>query len=246
MRLQILSDLHLEFGDYEPEQPQVDAVILAGDIHVRRNGVAWIKRQLSDCTVIYIAGNHEFYGSTVPGLFRDLRAATEGSHICLLENEAIEIGEVTFLGCTLWSDFQLWPDTRAAMLAAGKGLSDFNVIRGKADWFRPEDSVELHQESVSWLKEALGECNPQKTVIVTHHAPSAKSIPPQHAGSILNAAFASALDEFVKASGVPLWIHGHTHHCVDYQLGRTRVFSNQRGYPGQYDPGWKPEAVLEI
>ena len=130
--------------------------------------------------------------------------------------------------------------------AAGKAMSDFNVIRGKADWFLPEEPVELHRASMHWLKYALGKCNPAKTVVVTHHAPSAKSIPPYHVGSILNAAFASGLDEFVKESGVPLWIHGHTHHCVDYKIGSPRVFSNQRGYPGQYDPGFKPEAVIEL
>jgi predicted phosphodiesterase len=246
MRLQILSDVHLEFGDYEPEQPDVDAVILAGDIHVRRNAVKWIKKHFPDRPVIYVAGNHEFYGSTVSGLFSDLKAATESSNIAVLENESIQIGDFTFLGCTLWTDFQLWPNPQAAMLAAGKAMSDFNLIRSDKDWFQPEESVELHRESVRWLKDALGKCNPAKTVVVTHHAPSARSIPPYHAGSILNAAFASTLDEFVHQSRVPLWIHGHTHHSVDYQIGKTRIFSNQRGYPGQFDRGYRPEAVIEL
>jgi predicted phosphodiesterase len=246
MRLQILSDVHLEFGDYEPEQPSVDAVILAGDIHVRRNAVKWIKKHFPDRPVIYVAGNHEFYGYTVSGLFRDLRAAVEGTNICLLENEAIQLGDFNFLGCTLWTDFQLWPNPTGAMLAASKAVSDFNLIRGGTDWFQPEDSVKLHQASLAWLKDTLAKCNPAKTVVITHHAPSAKSIPPYHANSILNAAFASALDAFIEESGVPLWIHGHTHHCVDYKIGRTRIFSNQLGYPGQHDSGYKPEAVIEL
>ena len=246
MRLQILSDVHLEFGDYEPEQPNVDAVVLAGDIHVRRNAIPWIKKHFYDVPVIYVAGNHEFYGSSVSGLFQDLKAATESSNIAVLENESAQIGDITFLGCTLWTDFQLLSNASEAMLAAGKTMGDFNLIRGRADWFQPEDSVKLHHESVRWLKNALGKCNPQKTVVVTHHAPSAKSIPPYHVGSILNAAFASALDEFVQASGVPLWIHGHTHHCVDYKIGNTRIFSNQRGYPDQIERRYQPEAIIEI
>jgi Icc-related predicted phosphoesterase len=132
------------------------------------------------------------------------------------------------------------------MLVAGKGLSDYQVIRGRTDWFQPEDSLKLHQESVAWLRDALGQCDRQKTVVVTHHAPSAKSIPPNHTGSLLNAAFVSPLDDLVKDSGVPLWTHGHTHYCVDYKLGKTRVFSNQMGYPGQTDPGFKPGAVIEV
>ena len=246
MRLQILSDLHLEFGDYEPAKTDAEVVILAGDIHVGRKGVRWMKKQFPEQPVIYVAGNHEFYGHTVKGWFREARAAAEGSNICLLEKETIQIADFTFLGCTLWTDFQLWPNAPAAMLAAGKALSDFNVIRGEKDWFQPEDALKLHQESIQWLKSALGKCDPQKSVIITHHAPSEKSIPPIHAGSILNAAFASALDPFVKASGVPLWIHGHTHHGVDYRLGMTRVFSNQRGYPHEPAPGFVADLVLEL
>jgi hypothetical protein len=83
-------------------------------------------------------------------------------------------------------------------------------------------------------------------VVITHHAPSEKSIPPFHLGRILNAAFASNLDWFVENSSVPLWIHGHTHYSVDYKIGRTRVFSNQRGYPHEVDPRFVPDAVIEI
>jgi Icc-related predicted phosphoesterase len=132
------------------------------------------------------------------------------------------------------------------MLAAHNGISDYNVIRGRADWFSPEDSVELHQQSLDWLNKEFKRHPAEKTVVITHHAPSEKSVPPKHAGGILNAAFVSALDDFVNESGVPLWIHGHTHHCVDYKIGKTRIFSNQRGYPGEPDPGFKPDAVIEI
>jgi predicted phosphodiesterase len=245
MRLQILSDVHLEFGDYQPESAKADVVVLAGDIHVGRKGVSWIKGHFGNTPVIYVAGNHEFYGGNIPGVLRDLQAATEGSSICFLENASAQIGDITFLGCTLWTDFQLLPDHHGAMLAAAKTMSDFNLIHGRTDWFQPEDSIKLHQASLRWLKDALGKVDPRKTVVVTHHAPSAKSIPPQHEGSLLNASFASALDGFVEQSGVAWWIHGHTHHCVDYKIGRTRIFSNQRGYPQEPDRGFRPDGMLE-
>ena len=84
------------------------------------------------------------------------------------------------------------------------------------------------------------------TVIVTHHAPSLRSISPVFDQDLLNAAFASALDEMVAASEVPLWVHGHTHHCVDYRIGNTRVVSNQRGYPQEAVPGFNPRLVLVL
>jgi hypothetical protein len=83
-------------------------------------------------------------------------------------------------------------------------------------------------------------------VIITHHAPSEKSIPPRYARDMLNAAFASGLDALVKSSRVPLWIYGHTHHCVDYKIGRTRIFSNQKGYPRETESGFAANATIDV
>jgi len=246
VKVQVLSDIHLETCGYTPAQTDADVVVLAGDIHIGRAGVGWIKKHFPEKPVLYVAGNHEFYGNSVPALLNELRGAVEGSNICLLENESIQIGDFTFLGCTLWTDFKAWANPKEAMLAAGRSISDFNVIRGRADWFTPEDSVKLHGQSVNWLKEELQKNRPEKTVVVTHHAPSEKSVPPQHVGDILNGAFVSPLDDFVKESGVPLWVHGHTHHCVDYKIGKTRVFSNQRGYAGVVDKHFKPDLLIEM
>jgi hypothetical protein len=151
-------------------------------------------------------------------------------NICLLENESVQIGDFTFLGCTLWTDFKLWPNADKAMLAAGDSMRDFHAIKTGTKLFQPEDSLMMHVASARWLEHQLRKCNPERTVVITHHAPSEKSIPPFHLGSILSAAFASDLDWLVKKSRVPLWIHGHTHYSVDYKIGRTRIFSNQRGY----------------
>jgi Icc-related predicted phosphoesterase len=91
------------------------------------------------------------------------------------------------------------------------------------------------------MRAQLQRARPEKAVIVTHHAPSGKSIPSRYAGDILNGAFASDLKSVIKKCGVPLWIHGHTHYCVDYRIGKTRIISNQRGYPDEelrdFDPG---------
>ena len=246
MRLRILSDLHLETGDFSPPPADADVVILAGDIHVRRQAVPWIQKYFPSQPVLYVAGNHEFYGSSVKGWFSDLRSAIEGSNICLLENESIQIGDLTFLGCTLWTDFACWPNPASAMQAAKKDLSDFHLIRSDRDWFQPEESVLYHQASLGWLREQLKAGDPARTVIITHHAPGTRSVPPCHAGSILNAAFVSHLEAFIQQTQPALWIHGHTHYSVDYQIGRTRVFSNQRGYVQEPDPRFRPDAVVAV
>jgi len=88
--------------------------------------------------------------------------------------------------------------------------------------------------------------DPSRTIVVTHHAPSSRSIPPQNVGDTLSAAFASDLDLMIQASRVPLWIHGHTHYNVDYQIGMTRIYSNQRGYPNEMLPCFEPGKIIEI
>jgi hypothetical protein len=246
MRLQILSDLHLEYGDCQPWPTRADVVILAGDIRGGCAGVQWAKQQFPSKPVIYVLGNHEFYSHTIAGLLKAVAIETQTGNVHLLENQSVQIGDFTFLGCCLWTDFKLWPDAAAAMLAAGQSVPDFRFIKTETGRFRPEDAVKLHQSSLYWLKEQLRKCNRQKTVVVTHHAPSGMSLPPHHARSITDAAFASALDGLIVESGVPLWVHGHTHYSVDYQIGGTRIFSNQRGYPQHADPGFAPDAMIEI
>ena len=248
VRLHIFSDIHAEFAEFEPPKVDADAVVIAGDLHVGREGRRWIRRYIADRPVIYVLGNHEFYRNEFPKLISELRRETEGSNIHLLENQAVEIDGFSFLGCTLWSDFLITGDTLTAKAIASKGISDYAIIaKGSARQnLSPDDTVNAHQISLAWLKRQVASRDPTKTVIVTHHAPSPRSIPPWHAGSPLNGAFVSNLEEFIREAGAPLWIHGHTHFCVDYKIGQTRVLSNQRGYPDAICPTFDPALVVEL
>jgi predicted phosphodiesterase len=248
MRLHILSDLHLEFGDAKIPHTDAEVVVLAGDIHVGSKGIDWARKQFPDKPVIYVLGNHEFYRHSLPGLTEQLKQEAAGSRIYLLENGAAEIAGVTFLGCTLWTDFQISGNAAAAMRCAEESMSDYQIVRFDPDQrsLRARDTVRLHQESVAWLREQLSRCNPGRTVVVTHHAPSSRSEAPYHASSPLKPAFSSDLDELIEQSGVPLWIYGHTHFNTDYRIGSTRVLTNQRGYPGERCKGFDPSLVVEI
>jgi predicted phosphodiesterase len=72
MRFHVLSDLHLEFGPFNPPAVEADAVILAGDIHPGRNGLKWALATFPNRPVIYVLGNHECYGQTLPKLTMEL------------------------------------------------------------------------------------------------------------------------------------------------------------------------------
>lgn len=247
MRLHIFSDLHLEFGDFEPAKVDADVIVLAGDVHMGVKGLKWILRHWPTTPVIYVVGNHEFYREKLPALTKRLRRLCNRTNIHLLENESAEIGGVRFLGCTLWTDFKVLGDAELARAVADKDMTDyFEILFGIGErCLQARDTELLHLESRAWLERQLSTGIPERTVVVTHHAPSALSIPPYHAGSILNAAFVSNLDQLVGASGIPLWIHGHTHHCVDYRIGSTRVLANQRGYPDRPAAGFDPGLVVE-
>ena len=248
MRLRILGDLHLEFGAVSIPRPDADVIVLAGDIHLGREGRRWAGRHFADKPVVYVLGNHEFYRHSLPELTDRLKKETEGSQIHLLENTAVELNGFTFLGCTLWTDFQLAPDPGTAMQTAEAIMSDFSLIQFSPEGrlLRARDTAEIHAKSVSWLEGALAGCDPARTVVVTHHAPSPRSEAPYHANSPLNPAFASGLDWLVEQSRLPLWIHGHTHYNVDYTIGKTRVLTNQRGYPGELCKGFDPGLVVEV
>jgi Icc-related predicted phosphoesterase len=248
MRLHVLCDLHLEFGLTQVPRTNADVVVLAGDIHVGREGLNWAREQFGNRPVIYVLGNHEFYGQAFPELAVNLKRETDGSNIHVLENSAVEINGYTFLGCTLWTDFKLSAGPDEAMRKAESFMADYSTIRFLPEnrVLRVRDTIGLHLESLAWLRGSLAKCDPARTIIVTHHAPSVRSEAPYHANSPLKAAFASDLDSFIEQSKVPLWIHGHTHYNVDYTMGSTRVLSNQLGYPGEFCKGFDPSMVIEL
>ncbi len=248
MRLQVFSDLHLELGHFEPTITNADVVVLAGDIHQGIKGLNWAKQFCRDCPVIYVLGNHEFYNHSIPELINDLKRKAKGSNVRVLENDAFIINDLAFLGCSLWTNFHLWPDAREAMSLADREMSDFWLIKRKEGngMFCANDSAQMHAASVRWLARQMSCHDPARTIVVTHHAPSSRSIPPHNVGDVLSAAFASDLDSMIQASHIPLWIHGHTHHNVDYKIGATRIYSNQRGYPNETALSFEPEKVIKI
>jgi hypothetical protein len=133
-------------------------------------------------------------------------------------------------------------------------LRDFSVVRtdGSGTVFTPQDAAGLFKRHAAWLDQRLATPYGGPTVVVTHHAPSAKSIHPRFAGSILNAAFISDLEHLLGHERVDLWIHGHTHDSFDYCVNGTRVLCNPRGYArdgvdenASFDPGLTIEIPVD-
>ena len=248
MRVHIMADLHLEFAPFQPNKVDADVVVFAGDVHNGVNGIRWILRTFPERPVIYVLGNHEFHGQEIPKLLSEVRALARGTNVHVLENEVVEIGNVTFLGATLWTDFRLNGDVTLAEAAAQTGMTDFQRISvlPSCRLFRPKDARQIHMQSMGWLAQQVQRARGKNVVVVTHHAPSIRSIPLGFCNHWLNPAFASNLESFVAKSGVKLWTHGHVHSRSDYVVGTTRIVVNPRGFPGQAQTSFDPELVVEV
>lgn len=250
VRLYVLSDLHLERQPFTPPPVQADVVVLAGDISIGTSGVEWAREWADGRPVLYVVGNHELYGHSLPGLIDELRAAAAGSSIHILENDELIVEGVRFLGCTLWSDFDFdGVDRRAeAMLLSERVVNDYGQITVGSDGraLAPADTRRLHLSSRAWLDQRLRQPHPGPTVVVTHHAPLIRSRPSSPVLRALAGAFVSDVTELMGGDRVALWIFGHTHRAADLDLRGTRVVSNPRGYPHQPVAEFDPDFVIEI
>jgi predicted phosphodiesterase len=250
MRLHVLSDLHLERGIGEVPVVDADVVVLAGDIATGTRGVEWARRWAGGRPVIYIAGNHEFYGHSISGLIGELHRAAAGSSVHVLEDNELILDGVRFLGCTLWSDFEFdGPERRSlAMRVCERAVSDYQVIRNGSEErsLSAEDTRAMHLASRRWLTERLARHHEGPTVVVTHHAPYIQWRPPEAALRLIAGAFVSDLSDLMAGDRVALWIYGHTHRLADLEVAGTRILSNPRGYPEELVSGFDPRLVVPV
>ena len=238
LKLHILCDLHVEFGDFVPPDVGADVIILAGDVHVQDRGLQWIFDQEFGVPVIYVLGNHEFYREKFPGLIDKLKLEAKGTNVYVLENDFVDIRGYRFYGCTLWSDLELFGNRHLASIAAAEAMNDYRLIRLSKTYKKllPKDTRVWHHRSIQRLSEFLNGGNPGRSVVVTHHAPSLMSIADRYRNDPVTPAFASNMDDFILKHQPVLWVHGHTHESFDYRIGKTRVVCNPRRYVPEINP----------
>ena len=247
MKLHVLNDLHIEFEDFAPPATDADVVVLAGDIGVGLGGQRWAETRFPDKPVIYVPGNHEFYHHDIA--LMDALKAEAPDNVYVLNDDQVIIDGVRFLGSTLWTDFALFgeADRFFAMQTARQGMTDFSIISNDGRRFTPEDAIRLHTASREWLATMLAEPFDGTTVVVTHHAPSSRSVHPRYAHDLLTPAFASNLENLMDGDRAALWIHGHMHESFDDEVYGTRVVCNPRGYaPAALNPDFRPDWILKV
>jgi Icc-related predicted phosphoesterase len=255
MKLLVLSDLHLEFADMAvPAAAEFDVAILAGDIVCPgSSAVAWAQRPSTlqrAKAVVLVPGNHEFYDRLMPDELAAMRRLAEASAsppVHLLDCDPVVIDGVRFVGCTLWTDFELRIDTAEGpvsdvargIAAARRSMVDYRTIdvidpspapgAPGTRKLNPEDTLALHCAQRAWLQQVLAEPFEGPTVVITHHGPHRRSLASRFAADWVSTAFINELPSSFFEVPV-LWVHGHTHASADYRVGACRVLCNPRGY----------------
>lgn len=244
MKVNVISDIHLEFRDYDPGTG--DVLVLAGDICVAvdypkydgffRKCVEGYKK------VFYVLGNHESYGGTIGSTATILKEnLPEG--ITVLDNESEVYRGILFVGATLWTSFSNGNITKMAY--ARESMNDYHVIRNGTRPLEPFDILALHDISYNYLVETVRQSD-FPVFVITHHAPSAQSFKKGYREEEAKSSYVNELDDFIMRNPkIKNWAHGHIHVSNDYKIGECRVMCNPRGYSKPYhNPHFVEESLM--
>lgn len=248
-----MSDLHMEGTVYLPPEMPDDAetcLVLAGDINVGCNAIYFLREMASRFKyVIYIFGNHEFYHHSIPAVragFKEIMGDYPIHNLFILDNTAVELDGIRFIGSTLWTDLR---HDKLLMRMAGSYMNDFSVIfQGvdKTKLFTPMQSVQQHDMAVHFIEAELKKPFEGETIVVTHHMPSYTCVAPRWLGNTMNPAFCSNLDWIMEKYAPAYWIHGHTHDTIHEVVDQTIIRCNPKGYGRENQRNFNPEAIFEI
>lgn len=233
MKIQICSDLHLEFPNnrdwlkQHPLLPKGDILIIAGDTYYLEkdySDLEFIKKVAKEFKSVYlIPGNHEYYGGF------DISTALEPTYkeilenVFLVNNHSIALDDTQLIFSTMWSKIQ------SNILAMMRGMVDFRRIKFKGVPFTVIHFNEIHEAAFDFITKAVQ--TKGKKVVVTHHLPSKACNAPEFKGSVLNDAFCVEKTNFILNHDIDYWIYGHSHRNLkDFKIGNTQMVCNQFGY----------------
>ncbi len=248
-KIHIVSDLHDDIckaalrEDFEIDDVGADVLIVAGDIDGRLSTSGRLllerTRRRLGIPIVAVAGNHDFWKGSVDREIARTRERLTDDGIHLLDCDTVVIGGIRFVGATLWTDYNVTGEGYLARLECRKRMNDFKYmtqgvgnVRSKTS---PEHLAMLHARHRGYIERTLATPFAGPTVVVTHHAPSPRSLQFGEVRETVDAAYASDLKAVMLRGRPDVWVHGHVHTAHDYTIGSTRVVSNPRGYTIRLD-----------
>jgi predicted phosphodiesterase len=251
MKIRLLSDLHTEFRlPYKTHQMSEyrgeDVLVLAGDIASGAKNTQDVIQHFLDQgfpKVVYVPGNHEYYGGTVKYFddkMLDFCERTRNTHF--LRPGTVTIDGVLFTGGTLWTNFA---DNPISQSVCKRMINDFRQIKN----FQTRDAYDLYYKHVEYIKSSYENRGDKPVVVVTHFLPARECIAPRWRGSeLLNDYFANDLGSWITEMQNTTWLFGHTHDAMDFELGSTRLVCNPHGYYNALNDGvgFDPFKVITV
>ena len=260
MRIQFVSDLHLEFPDNRawlaahPLEVTGDILLIAGDtayLDLPESGREtykaydfwdWASRNYKQ--VIVCLGNHDFYGyydlATMPdGYCLDIRPNVKAYY-----NSVVHLPDVDIIVSTLWSFIEPGID-----FIVERSVSDFYRIKYEGHRLNAQNFNAEHERCLAFIKQSVTESKAKTKIVLTHHVPTQLCTVDEFKGSTINGAFTVELGDYIADSGIDYWIYGHSHRNMDAKIGKTRIISNQFGYLSHGEPqnnGFDPKRYLEL
>jgi predicted phosphohydrolase len=253
MKLQIASDLHLEFADNRlllNEHPLTvagDVLLLAGDICLfgiekyADDFFDWCSRNYSQTYIV--PGNHEYYyGVDLQGTLNDFEYHMR-DNVSYRNNGSVVIGDTELFFTTLWT---IIPPLE--IMTVQKGMTDCHNIVFNGKIFTANDYETVHETCVNWLTQALANSTAAHKVVVTHHCPI-NAEDPRYQPNGLSSAFIVPMENFIIDSQVDYWVFGHTHYNAfnDTKVGDTTIKCNQLGYVSiETCQDFKRDCVIDV
>lgn len=249
MKLAIFSDLHVDINGISNVKylvskcfkPDIDAIILAGDIANDINNfnifVNWLCEQWQK-PILFVCGNHEFYSTLVTDItvyeyIDKLKELTKNTNFNILQNDTFIHNDIKFIGATAWVNFNICQDKFSDMYSLSRYLNDFKYINFENDINNYQDictwMINDHTKTMNFFKKELKNKS-QKTVVITHHGLHKNSISSLYANERATCGYISNEESFIKKYKPDLMIHGHVHSQFNYNVNDTRIVVNPIGY----------------
>ena len=272
MRIQFVSDLHLEFEqnrlwlEENPLEVTGEILLIAGDtayLDVPESGrdtysqyAFWDWASEHYKQVIVCLGNHDFYGyydlATMPdGYCKQIRHNVHAYYNKVLHLTAeggltsnSECGLIAIIVSTLWSFIEPFDAYQTE-----KGVSDFYRILYNGHRLTADDFNAEHERCFDSVRKAVKESKAKTKIVLTHHVPTQQCTAKEFQGSSINGAFTVELGNYIVDSDIDYWIYGHSHRNIDAQIGKTKILSNQLGYISHGEflrNGFKSGKMIEI